>query len=162
MPQNASQPYLLLGDLQWQIPTGIEQLNFSNTWNWPEHPRIGSFPQLQPNGKELTKLSLRLKLHCSQGRDPDEEIAKLKEAAEKQEPLDLVWGAGWGNGEYVLKSMEITTRKSDREGKLISAEVALELAGSISDPQPEAKPEDSGIDVNPYIAILPTGTQAIA
>lgn len=32
MPQKASQPYLLLGDLQWQIPTGIGQLNFSNKY----------------------------------------------------------------------------------------------------------------------------------
>lgn len=151
MTESAAEAYLLLGELRFEIHSGLNQLDFSQHWNWVEHGRINREPELQPNGQELFKLPLRFRFHVQFG-DVDEKIRRLREAGDKLEPLDFVWGQGWANAQYFLKSLSVTTKKTDVEGRLILAEVSLELVGKPPETERPASAGDTDIVVEPFLA----------
>ena len=150
MTESAAPVYLLLGELQFEVPSGLNQLDFSQHWNWVKHGRIGREPELQPNGQDLLKLSLRLQLHI-QIVDVDEQIRRLKEAGDKLEPLALDWGRGLANAQYYLQSLTVSSKKTDAEGLLILAEVSLDLVGKPgTGTERPATPSDTDVEPEPF------------
>ena len=99
---------LALGDFRFSLATAaFEEISRSTGWEWAEQNRIGITPVLQYTGKNAESITLpgRIYPHFAGGLD---QVTKMREMADKGEPLLLVAGTGTVLGEWVITSLEET------------------------------------------------------
>lgn len=96
------------------------------SYNYAQHERIDNKPLLQFMGKNLQEESIKLNFHtlfCS----PEDEIKKLKDAADKAEPLKFVKGNGGYVGVFVIEEIGSTTEQTSNDGFLVSIQIDIRL-----------------------------------
>lgn len=118
-----------LGDIVFEFSeiysNSIEELARSSSWKYAEHEIIKGKSRLQRLGRELDTVNFRgrfIDSFC----DPIEEIRKLKNEAEKDQPLMLVIGEEIF-GKFVIESISESWISTEKDGKpkIIEFEVIL-------------------------------------
>jgi len=119
----------VLGDIVFEVSQSKvyspESLRRQSTWKYAEHEIIKGKSRLQKLGRQLDTVSLTLRFvdyFCV----PLAEVKRLKEQAEKKEPLTLVIGDEVF-GDFVIESIAETWVETDGNGnpRLIEVEVQL-------------------------------------
>ena len=130
--------YLLIGDLQYPVRSGLSGIRTTAKWTFPTHDRVARQQAMQACGSELETLNLTIDLHVEQGQI-EPRLTAIREAASKQESLDLVYGQGIWNGRYVIESLNTDVKQTMADGTLWAVSVDLTLKGSTNpDPAPSA------------------------
>ena len=83
-------------------------------------------PKLQYIGDALEEIEFEIKLVKTADLDPEEELDKLYNEAEKGEPLTLSIGTHI-EGDFVITDIEETLKSTDSKGNLIVVYVKLKL-----------------------------------
>lgn len=118
--------WAVLGEIEFEQLNHPSAQSERTTADYAEHALLQGKPKLQWVGEGLDGLSLELAFHAALV-DPDVEIRKLKTAKAAHDPLPYVLGSGDYRGIYVITALDVTTRKTDANGRLLSAVVSLEL-----------------------------------
>lgn len=127
--------YAQLGDIEFDLITYFSGLNESNTYNYAQHERINNKPVLQYLGQGLQEQDIKLNFHSS-FCNPTEELKKLKEVAQKAEPLKFIKGNGEYVGVFVITEIISVTEQTSDEGDIIYIQIDLKLrefAGKIQE-----------------------------
>lgn len=120
-------PWATLGDIAFDIRTpAVTRAELTSGWQFAEHALIGRSPRLQFTGPKLRELTLTVGLTRALG-DPEDELAKLRAAANSQQVLAFVWGHGAKVGDFVIEAMTTRVLTTQADGRLIEAEVDLTL-----------------------------------
>ena len=91
-----------------------------------EHLVLEGKPRLQHTGSELDRVSFTVRLDTSLGVDPAQEIQKFREIKDTGNPQKMIIG-GWVFGDFVLVSLEDNWTRIDGKGRLMTADVNIEL-----------------------------------
>ena len=83
-------------------------------------------PKLQYIGDALEEIEFEIKLVKTEDLDPEEELEKIYQEAEKGEPLTLSIGSHI-KGDFVITSVEETLKATDRKGNLAVVYLKLKL-----------------------------------
>ena len=118
--------YAQLGDIEFDLITYFSGLNESNTYNYAQHERINNKPVLQYLGQGLQEQDIKLNFHSS-FCNPTEELKKLKEVAQKAEPLKFIKGNGEYVGVFVITEIISVTEQTSDEGDIIYIQIDLKL-----------------------------------
>lgn len=130
-----------LGEIKFELITQFNELTETVSYNYAEHERIDNKPLLQFMGKNLQEENIKLNFHtffCS----PEEEIKKLKEAADEAQPLKFIKGNGEYVGIFVVEEIGSTTEQTTNDGFLVSIQIEIRLkeyTGKIPDENEEQK-----------------------
>ena len=82
--------------------------------------------KLQFINKKLEEIEFELEFNYFAGVDVEKEIAKLRDEANRNEPLTLIIG-NKVIGKFVILEIEDVIKTTDRKGKLLSASVKVKL-----------------------------------
>lgn len=115
-----------LGDIQFTGLYGFGSLSEREETRFTRHDLAENKPVLQKVGWELDEKSVGIRLH-SMFSDPEERLEELRAARIAGEAMPLVWGNGDYKGDFVIESMEVHTRRTDRDGNLVSVDLQIEL-----------------------------------
>lgn len=91
-----------------------------------EHTIIGKKPLLEFTGPGLESISMKIRLDAFLGINPLTEITRLAELRDAGQALPLVIGGKY-KGDYVISSLSETHRTHDNQGRLLLADVQIEL-----------------------------------
>ena len=94
-------------------------------------------------GKNLLQENLKLNFHknfC----EPEEELKKLTEVADKAKPLKFIKGNGEYVGVFVIEEIAKTTEQASAQGDLISIQVEIRLKEYTGKFEEEDKSQDKG------------------
>lgn len=83
-------------------------------------------PKLQYLGEKLEEIEFEIKFVKTEEMDPEEELDKLYQEAEKGKPLDLSIG-NHIKGKFVITDIEETLKATDSKGNLAIVYVKLKL-----------------------------------
>jgi phage protein U len=131
-----------LGDIVFEVIPSFTGHNKSTSYNFVQHERIENKPLLQFLGKNLQEDELTLNFHqafCT----PEEEIKKLKTAADKAVPLKFIKGNGEYVGVFVIERIRESMEQTNAKGNIISIQLEVtlkEYVGNI----PEEKNKQKG------------------
>ena len=132
-----------LGDIKFELITYFNGLTETVSYNYAEHERIENKSVLQFMGKNLLQENLKLNFHknfC----EPEEELKKLTEVADKAKPLKLIKGNGEYVGVFVIEEIAKTTEQASAQGDLISIQVEIRLKEYTGKIDEEDKSQDKG------------------
>ena len=115
-----------LGDIKFELITYFNGLNETSSYNFVQHERIENKPLLQFLGKNLQEEEIRLNFHNS-FCTPEDELKKIKTAADKAAPLKFIKGNGEYVGVFVVEEIKQVTEQASPEGDLVSIQVELKL-----------------------------------
>lgn len=115
-----------LGDIEFDLITYFNGINEIQSYNYVQHERINQKPLVQFLGLNLQEQDIKLNFHSS-FCNPEYEIKRLKEVANKGTPLKFIKGNGDYIGIFVITEISSTTEHSTAEGDLISIQVDLKL-----------------------------------
>lgn len=130
-----------LGDIKFELITYFNGLTETVSYNYAEHERIENKSVLQFMGKNLLQENLKLNFHknfC----EPEKELKKLTEVADKAKPLKFIKGNGKYVGVFVIEEIAKTTEQASAQGDLISIQVEIRLkeyTGKIEDEEKQEK-----------------------
>lgn len=131
-----------LGDIVFEIIPSFNGHSETTSYNYVQHERIENKPLLQFLGKNLQEDELILHFHQS-FCIPEDEIKKLKNAADKASPLKFIKGNGEYVGIFVIEQIKESTEQTSAKGDVISIQLEVKLkefAGKI----PEEKNKQKG------------------
>lgn len=131
-----------LGDIVFEVIPSFSGHNKSTSFNYVQHERIENKPLLQFLGKNLQEDELVLNFHKS-FCTPEDEIKKLKTAADKAAPLKFIKGNGEYVGVFVIERIRESMEQTNSKGDLISIQLEVtlkEYAGTV----PEEKNKQKG------------------
>lgn len=115
-----------LGDIKFDLITYFNGIEETNSYNYAEHPRINQKPMLQFLGENLQEQSIKLNFHtnfCT----PEDEIKKVKTAAQKGTPLKFIKGNGEYIGVFVIAEITASTEQTTKEGNINSIQLEVKL-----------------------------------
>jgi phage protein U len=130
-----------LGDIKFELITQFNGLTETVSYSYARHERIENKPLLQFMGKNLQEDTIKLNFHtffCS----PEEEIKKLKDAADKAAPLKFIKGNGEYVGIFVIEEIGSVIEQTSNDGFLISTQIDIRLkeyTGKIPEENEEQK-----------------------
>ena len=116
-----------LGDIVFEAVKTPDKESFKRKKKY-NYAEIDTYrkPKLQYLGDKLEQIEFEIKLVKTEDIDPEEELDKLYEEAEKGEPLMLSIGTHI-EGEFVIMDIEETLKSTDSKGNLIVVYVKLKL-----------------------------------
>lgn len=147
--------WAVLGDIEFEVKYHPGRQDERSAADYAQHALIQGKPRLEWVGDSLDELTLELTLH-SMLVDPELQIRRLKEAKSAHEPLPYVLGSGDYRGIYLLTEVSVTTRKTDPQGRLVSATVSLNLleySGKYTKPLPRPRALVSNLVANPMARV---------
>lgn len=115
-----------LGDIKFELITYFNGFSETTSYNYASHERIENKPLLQYLGKNLQEEDISLNFHNS-FCTPEDEIKKLKTAADKASPLKFIKGNGEYIGIFVIEEIRETAEQTSPEGDLVSVQMNLRL-----------------------------------
>ena len=115
-----------LGNIKFELITYFNGINENISYNYAQHERIGNKPLLQYMGKNLQEENIKLNFH-SNFCEPEAELNKLIQVADKATPLKFIKGNGEYVGVFVIDEITQATEQAAPEGDLISLQVELRL-----------------------------------
>ncbi len=143
--------WAVLGDIEFELRNQPSRQDDRATAEYAQHALIQGKPRLEWVGDGLDELTLELTLHALLG-DPEAQIRRLKTAMRAHEPLPYVLGSGDYRGVYLITEVGTTTRRTDAQGRLISATVSvslLEYSGQYKKPLPVPRGLRNSLLANP-------------
>ncbi|MFP5420984.1 MAG: phage tail protein [Gammaproteobacteria bacterium] len=147
--------WAVLGDIEFEMTYHPGRQDERSAADYAQHALIQGKPRPEWVGDSLDELTLELTLH-SMLVDPELQIRRLKAAKSAHEPLPYVLGSGDYRGIYLLTEVSVTTRKTDPQGRLVSATVSLSLleySGKYTKPLPRPKALVSYLAANPMARV---------
>ncbi len=116
---------MALGDFRFSLPTAAYQnLTRTHRWTWAEQQRVGREAALQYTGKsEAVTLEGVIYPHFKGGLG---QVEKMRQQADKAEPLILVDGLGNVWGKYVIEEAE--EKQSTHFAQGLARKVDFQLA----------------------------------
>ena len=132
-----------LGDIKFELITYFNGLTETVSYNYAEHERIENKSVLQFMGKNLLQENLKLNFHknfC----EPEKELKKLTEVADKAKPLKFIKGNGEYVGVFVIEEIAKTTEQASAQGDLISIQLEIRLKEYTGKFEEEDKSQDKG------------------
>jgi phage protein U len=118
--------FAALGDIRFDLPAYVTGTGMQRRQAFARHDRIQGKPVLQAIGTDLEQISIDIVFHI-EFTDPELEIVRLRAAADRQDPLPLIYGNGTYKGRYVIESIDETVRNTDGQGNLIKLTARLAL-----------------------------------
>lgn len=118
--------FALLGNIQFEILTGPNDLSKTMESSIAEHALINGKPGIQNTGEKLDTVNCKIKLHHLIV-DPEAEISKLNTARANGEILPFTFGNGFYHGDFVITSINITYSRCTSVGDIIEAEIDISL-----------------------------------
>ena len=115
-----------LGDIVFEVIPSFNGHKETTSYNYAQHDRIENKPLLQFLGKNLLEDELMLNFHQS-FCTPEDEIKKLKAAADKASPLKFIKGNGDYVGVFVIEQIKESTEQTNAKGDLISIQLEVTL-----------------------------------
>ena len=115
-----------LGEIQFDLITYFDGINDNISYNYTEHPRINNKPLLQFMGENLQEFTIKINLHSS-FCTPEDEILKIRMAAQIGQPLKFIKGNGEYLGAFVIADIQKTTEQTTSVGDLISVQTEIRL-----------------------------------
>ena len=143
--------WAVLGDIEFELRNQPSRQDDRITADYAQHALIQGKPRLEWVGDGLDELTLELTLHALLS-DPEAQIRRLKTAMRAHEPLPYVLGSGDYRGVYLITEVGTTTRRTDAQGRLISATVSvslLEYSGQYKKPMPVPRGLSNSLLANP-------------
>lgn len=143
--------WAVLGDIEFELRNQPTRQDDRITADYAQHALIQGKPRTEWVGDGLDEITLELTLHAFLG-DPEAQIRRLKTALRAHEPLPYVLGSGDYRGVYLLTEVGTTTRRTDAQGRLISAMVTvslLEYSGQYKKPLPVPRGLRNNLLANP-------------
>ena len=143
--------WAVLGDIEFELRNQPSRQDDRITADYAQHALIQGKPRSEWVGDGLDELTLELTLHALLG-DPEAQIRRLKTAMRAHEPLPYVLGSGDYRGVYLITEVGTTTRRTDAQGRLISATVSvslLEYSGQYKKPLPVPRGLSNSLLANP-------------
>lgn len=104
----------------------FSDLQVNRAGRFATHEIIGSKPVIEYLGPEASTISYNIILDSSLGVDVQAEIDRLNDAMVAGKPLPLVEGEKY-HGDFVINALTETHSAMARDGKLIRAELALNM-----------------------------------
>jgi len=130
-----------LGDIKFELITYFNGLSENVSYNYAQHDRIENKPITQFLGKNLMEEEFKLNFHRS-FCNPEDEIKKLSEVADKATPLKFIKGNGEYVGIFTIESFAKVVEQASAEGDLMSIQLDLKLreyTGKISEDEETEK-----------------------
>lgn len=115
----------LLGTIRFEL-LSPSSMSDSEKWNYSKQSVLENKPVLQYTGKELIEINLRLAFHHS-FCNPAEKLKELKDAANSNEVLTLLWGNGDVAGDFVIEEISRTFEQMDNIGNIMAIAVDVKL-----------------------------------
>lgn len=143
--------WAVLGDIEFELRNQPSRQDDRITADYAQHALIQGKPRAEWVADGLDELTLELTLHALLV-DPEAQIRRLKTALRAHEPLPYVLGSGDYRGVYLLTEVGTTTRRTDAQGRLISATVTvslLEYSGQYKKPLPVPRGLSNSLLANP-------------
>lgn len=114
-----------LGNIRFELlgPTAMDD---TARWNYTRHQVMDEKPVLQYIGQDLNEINLKLAFHRS-FCDPSIKLKELKDAANSDEPLTLLWGNGEIAGDFVIEEISRAFENMDEIGNIIAIAVDVRL-----------------------------------
>lgn len=143
--------WAVLGDIEFELRNQPSRQDDRVTADYAQHALIQGKPRTEWVGDGLDEITLELTLHAFLV-DPEAQIRRLKTALRAHEPLPYVLGSGDYRGVYLLTEVGTTTRRTDAQGRLISATVTvslLEYSGQYKKPLPVPRGLRNNLLANP-------------
>lgn len=143
--------WAVLGDIEFELRNQPSRQDERITADYAQHALIQGKPRSEWVGDGLDELTLELTLHALLV-DPEAQIRRLKTAVRAHEPLPYVLGSGDYRGVYLLAEVGTATRRTDAQGRLISATVSvslLEYSGQYKKPLPVPRGLSNNLLANP-------------
>lgn len=131
-----------LGDLKFDLLNSFNSFTETNTYNYAKLERINNKPVLQFLGTNLQEENIKINFHNS-FCIPEEEIKKIKDAADLSTPLNFIKGNGEYVGIFVIEEIFKQIEQAAEDGSFISVQMEIRLVeytGKI----PEANSTDKG------------------
>ena len=118
---------LTLGEYQFSMNTAAHnELERTDAYRWVSQKRLGREPALQFIGKGEAKISLKGTIY-PHFRGGLGQIFKLRDSAEKGDPLTLVDGRGNNLGQWCIKTVKETEKSYIGPGLPRRIDFSLEL-----------------------------------
>ena len=121
--------YAVLGDIAFEVSSEyartISEMTLEHTYKYAEHEIITGKSKLQYLGKQLDKIGFKGILSdyfCN----PEDEIKKLMNEANKRKPLVFVVGENV-LGEFIIEKIRQTWKDVSVSGKVRTIEMEIEL-----------------------------------
>ena len=128
-PQLVGDVLLQLGDYQFSVGTAAHQsIARKHEWRWAQIERLGRAPAQQYMGPGAETISLQGTLY-PEFAGGDDQVAAMREQADRGEPLLLVDHFGNVLGFYCIKSVAVTGTALDPKGLPRRIEFSIELVG---------------------------------
>ncbi|MCV0073239.1 phage tail protein [Pseudomonas aeruginosa] len=143
--------WAVLGEIEFELRNQPSRQDDRITADYAQHALIQGKPRSEWVGDGLDELTLELTLHALLG-DPEAQIRRFKKALRAHEPLPYVLGSGDYRGVYLLTEVGTTTRRTDAQGRLISATLSvslLEYSGQYKKPLPVPRGLSNSLLANP-------------
>lgn len=104
----------------------LNDIQKNRTAKFATHSIINKKPKLEFQGVELSAISFSVRLDASLGVSPEQEIESLNYILDNGMVCDLIIGSNY-HGEYVIKDIGESVKRTDREGNTIVAELSISL-----------------------------------
>lgn len=154
--------WAVLGEIEFELTNHPTAQAERGTADYAEHALLQGKPKLQWIGEGLDELTFELALHASLV-DPEEQLRKLKTAKAVHDPLPYVLGSGDYRGIYVITALDVTTRKTDGNGRLLSALINItlrEYTGKYTKPLPRPQALRNSSQATPLARVMQAGDGA--
>jgi len=120
-----------LGDIEFKQLATPKPLLKETTINYVERERLLDKPLLQKVGGTLDTIELDIYFHFSFS-EVRNSVNQIRDAAASGTSMVLINGAGLKEGEYVITRHSVTYEKTDNEGRLLIANMSLQLKEFVS------------------------------
>lgn len=128
--------YATLGKIEFELITYWNSMDLEQGVDFAEHALIGRKPRLQCVGEKLATVKVGMKFHF-QIADPEAEMTKLQKAMAERKSLKLVMGNGSYKGTFVIETIGIINKMTDKKGTTLACEMTVGLKEFV-DSEPEA------------------------
>ena len=118
--------FAILGNTKLQLVSSINDLTETKSYNYVQHERIENVPILQFLGRNLKELNIKINLHSS-FCNPEKELKKITEIAEKATPVNFTKGNGEYLGYFQIQEIGQTIVQTSVNGDLISVHTQIKL-----------------------------------
>ncbi|WP_405119225.1 phage tail protein [Pseudomonas leptonychotis] len=155
--------WAVLGEIEFELTNHPSAQAERGTADYAEHAMLQGKPKLQWIGEGLDELTLELAFHAALV-DPEVQLRKLKTAKAAHEPLPYVLGSGDYRGIYVITALDVTTRKTDGNGRLLSALANISLreyTGKYTKPLPRPQALRNSALATPLAQVTQVGGRAL-
>lgn len=115
-----------LGDIVLEGLVGFSSMSHNRETDYAEHALIEGKPRLQLIGRKLDQVQASMYVHAAFTNVAGLR-AQLEEARSSGTVLPLITGAGDVVGNFVLKSTKTGVETTDRQGRVISCNIELDM-----------------------------------